>query len=287
MARSVADPAQLGGRSADRDPDHRRREPPVSLAEELETNADFALAFTAALTNALNAETPLTVGERAASIPEVLGEQAARFASADFTFHDGQDGTIVLAAFSAFAQSLDRAADDETLVTAVQPAFEGAIRSAATTAGTEADVEAAVETDLATINAAHHSDTLVVYPVVAGDDVVGCVALYLLAEGADEAAGPATPGDARAALAPRAGPEAFVLADVEMGVTAELGRCRMTMRELLSITPGAVIDLDRAASAPVDVLVNGTLIARGEVVVIEEEFGIRISEILPEGAPHQ
>jgi flagellar motor switch protein FliN/FliY len=73
-----------------------------------------------------------------------------------------------------------------------------------------------------------------------------------------------------------------LLADVEMGVTAELGRCRMTMRELLAITPGAVIDLDRTAGAPVDVLVNGTLIARGEVVVVDEEFGIRISELVPQ-----
>jgi flagellar motor switch protein FliN/FliY len=72
----------------------------------------------------------------------------------------------------------------------------------------------------------------------------------------------------------------FVLADVEMGVTAELGRCRMSVRELLALTPGAVIDLDRAAGAPVDLLVSGTLIARGEVVVIDEEFGIRISELL-------
>jgi flagellar motor switch protein FliN/FliY len=48
----------------------------------------------------------------------------------------------------------------------------------------------------------------------------------------------------------------------------------------LSLTPGAVIDLDRTAGAPVDVLVNGTPIARGEVVVIDEQFGIRVSEIL-------
>jgi flagellar motor switch protein FliN/FliY len=75
----------------------------------------------------------------------------------------------------------------------------------------------------------------------------------------------------------------LVLADVEMGVTAELGRCHMTVRELLSLTPGAIIDLDRAAGALVDVLVNGTLIARGEVVVIDEEFGIRISELLNDG----
>jgi flagellar motor switch protein FliN/FliY len=71
-----------------------------------------------------------------------------------------------------------------------------------------------------------------------------------------------------------------LLAEVEMGVTAELGRTEMTVRDLLSLTPGAVIDLDRTAGAPVDVLVNGTPIARGEVVVIDEQFGIRVSEIL-------
>ena len=71
-----------------------------------------------------------------------------------------------------------------------------------------------------------------------------------------------------------------LLHDVEMGVTAELGRTRMTVRDLLSLSPGSVVELDRAAGSPVDVLVNGTLIARGEVVVLDEEFGIRISEII-------
>jgi flagellar motor switch protein FliN/FliY len=71
-----------------------------------------------------------------------------------------------------------------------------------------------------------------------------------------------------------------LLGDVEMVVTAELGRTRMMVRDLLSLTPGAVIELDRTAGSPVDLLVNGTLIARGEVVVIDEEFGVRISEII-------
>jgi flagellar motor switch protein FliN/FliY len=65
-----------------------------------------------------------------------------------------------------------------------------------------------------------------------------------------------------------------------MEVTAELGRTRMSVRELLSLTPGAVIELDRAAGGPADLLVNGRLIARGEVVVIDENFGIRITEIV-------
>lgn len=71
-----------------------------------------------------------------------------------------------------------------------------------------------------------------------------------------------------------------LLHDVEMGVTVELGRTRMLVREILDLSPGSVIELDRAAGAPIDVLVNGTLIARGEVVVIDEEFGIRITEVI-------
>jgi flagellar motor switch protein FliN len=71
-----------------------------------------------------------------------------------------------------------------------------------------------------------------------------------------------------------------MLGEVEMGVTAELGRTRMTVRDVLGLNPGSIIELDRSAGSPVDVVVNGTLIARGEVVVIDEEFGIRITEII-------
>jgi flagellar motor switch protein FliN/FliY len=86
---------------------------------------------------------------------------------------------------------------------------------------------------------------------------------------------------ARAEPGLRNGRPAFdLLHDVEMEVTAELGRTRMSVRELLSLTPGAVIELDRAAGGPADLLVNGRLIARGEVVVIDENFGIRITEIV-------
>lgn len=71
-----------------------------------------------------------------------------------------------------------------------------------------------------------------------------------------------------------------LLSNIEMEVTAELGRTRMTVRELLSLTPGVVVELDRLAGSPIDLFVNGTLIAHGEVVVIDEEFGVRISEIV-------
>jgi len=71
-----------------------------------------------------------------------------------------------------------------------------------------------------------------------------------------------------------------LLADVEMSVTAELGRSRMTVRHLLELTVGSVVELDRSADSAVDLFVNGTLIARGEVVIIDEEFGVRVTEIV-------
>ncbi|WP_409332248.1 flagellar motor switch protein FliN [Trujillonella humicola] len=75
-----------------------------------------------------------------------------------------------------------------------------------------------------------------------------------------------------------------LLRHVAMEVTVEIGRTRMTVGELLSLHPGEVVELDRAASAPADLLVNGTLIARGEVVVVDEDFGLRISEIVSDAA---
>ena len=75
-----------------------------------------------------------------------------------------------------------------------------------------------------------------------------------------------------------------MLHGVDMEVTVELGRARMTVRDLLALTPGNVLELDRAAGSPADLLVNGRLIARGEVVVIDEDFGLRVTEILGESA---
>jgi flagellar motor switch protein FliN/FliY len=71
-----------------------------------------------------------------------------------------------------------------------------------------------------------------------------------------------------------------LLRDVSMEVTAQIGSTRMTISELLSLNEGAVVELDRAAGAPADLLVNGHLIARGEVVVIDENFALRIVEIV-------
>jgi flagellar motor switch protein FliN len=69
------------------------------------------------------------------------------------------------------------------------------------------------------------------------------------------------------------------LHDVPVELTVEIGRTRMTIGETLALGTGAIVSLNRLAGEPVDLLVNGTPIARGEVVVIDEEFGLRITEV--------
>ena len=70
------------------------------------------------------------------------------------------------------------------------------------------------------------------------------------------------------------------LYDVEMTLTAEIGRTRLPMRHVLDLAPGAVLELDRQAGSPADVMVNGRLVARGEVVVVDEDYAVRITEIV-------
>jgi flagellar motor switch protein FliN/FliY len=68
--------------------------------------------------------------------------------------------------------------------------------------------------------------------------------------------------------------------DVPVTVSMEIGRTRINIRNLLRLNQGSVVELDRLAGEPLDVLVNGTLIAKGEVVVVNEKFGIRLTDII-------
>jgi flagellar motor switch protein FliN/FliY len=71
-----------------------------------------------------------------------------------------------------------------------------------------------------------------------------------------------------------------LLMDVNMELTVELGRTKKSIKDILGMGEGTVIELDKLAGEPVDVLVNGQLIAKGEVVVIDENFGVRVTEIV-------
>jgi len=75
-------------------------------------------------------------------------------------------------------------------------------------------------------------------------------------------------------------PELERLYDVPVELAVEIGRTQMTIRETLALGPGSIVTLNKLAGEPVDLLVNGKPIARGEVVVIDEEFGLRVTEVV-------
>ncbi len=71
-----------------------------------------------------------------------------------------------------------------------------------------------------------------------------------------------------------------VILDVPVALSMEIGRTQVSIRNLLQLNQGSVVELDRLAGEPMDVLVNGTLIAHGEVVVVNEKFGIRLTDVI-------
>jgi flagellar motor switch protein FliN/FliY len=212
-------------------------------------------------------------------------------------------GTLVLVLADSLAQALENSPfGAQQLLDALGPALTDAGTALEQGGGVQVEAAHEVQPGIALQGVGDGRDFAAV-PLVSGGEHVATLALLVDPAVQSPAAGPSAgvpvpeqreaaeaqtleyqalqglTGDA-AALVPGASRPMTLLHDVEMGVTAELGRTRMTVRDLLSLTPGAVVELDRAAGSPVDVLVNGTLIARGEVVVIDEEYGIRISEIV-------
>lgn len=74
-----------------------------------------------------------------------------------------------------------------------------------------------------------------------------------------------------------------MILDIPVQMTAELGRTKISIRNLLQLAHGSVVELDALAGEPMDVLINGTLIAQGEVVVVNDKFGIRLTDIITPG----
>ncbi len=162
------------------------------------------------------------------------------------------------------------------LAAATQPALEAAAAAFGTGCGAAREVSVElVASDLGT--------SFTAVPFLGGGLTAG--ALLVSDEAATAAASvraavQAEPAAVPAARLPQRGIE--MLHGVDMEVTVELGRTTMTVRDLLALSPGEVLELDRAAGSPADLLVNGRLIARGEVVVVDEDFGLRVTEIVDE-----
>lgn len=84
---------------------------------------------------------------------------------------------------------------------------------------------------------------------------------------------------------PVSAPDLSLVRDVQVTATVEVGRRQLKLSEAMSIAPGSIIQLEREIDAPLDLLINGEVVARGEVVVVDSDFGLRIVEVLddPQG----
>ena len=134
-------------------------------------------------------------------------------------------------------------------------------------------------------------------PLLADGALVGAVLLFL-APAQDPVEDPATAAAPAAAAAPAtaatpaaaAAPAAFsamgtmkqmdALAGVQMEITIEVGRASLPIGQLLQLQPGQIVELDREVGSPLDMFINGTLLARGEIVVVDDQFGFRVTSVV-------
>jgi flagellar motor switch protein FliN len=255
--------------------------PLVPGAEEMDAQAWEQLAdrVAAAITESLpqipSAE-PVTLGEptndpAAATLPDPAGAAVTAFLTG------GAEGKLLLVVDQELVDALAG-----TPFGALEPAaaLRPALDTLAEQLGGRVDGEPTA-TEVQSCLEVLTGGTPVIVPLMAGGTVVALVGVSVTslpgATGGTTGAG-TTAGDAARSWG------IDMLRDVEMEVTCELGRTRMTVRRLLALAPGDVVELDRLAGAPADLLVNGTLLARGEVVVVDESFGLRITEIVTRDA---
>jgi len=221
--------------------------------------ASVAAIATATLAHVPSAE-PLTVGD---PMPATDIDASDWAGAVTASFRGGDSGSVTILVPAALLDVLRSTPIGELeLAAALQPALDAAAK-AARVHGISA-AQSMVPADALVTHGPH----AVAIPLT-GATTVGAVVIV-----------ESTPTTAAAPAGAGIGLE--MLHGVMMEVTVELGRTRLPVQDLLTLTPGAVLELDRAAGSPVDLLVNGRLIARGEVVVVDEDFGLRVTEIVPQ-----
>lgn len=196
--------------------------------------------------------------------PAEPGERPAPDAVAVVASFVGQSSAeLVVIAEEAVAEAMAGAAA-LTLAEALRPALEAASQRLG--AGVLSAAEERPAGDALT------GRDVRLFALTAGSGVQAWFGIRTVATAAPVSSAPLTPGSMR------------VLYDVELTLTTEIGRTRMPLRDVLALTPGTVLELDRAAGSPADVMVNGRLVARGDVVVVDEDYAVRITEIVSETA---
>lgn len=226
-------------------------------ATDMTTIEQMVAAAAQAATAHIPSAAPLTVGAPLTEAETAVPEGATSAVCARLTGEVSGDVVLVISpesvsALGALAGGIDIAA-----------AFKPALAAAAAALGTVTVVAERVESAGSALDGLRDKGVHLAVPLLSGGVHVATFALQVSLPSS---------GGSRHSL--------DLLRGVPMEVTVEIGRTRMTVAELLGLHVGAVVELDRAAGAPADLLVNGTLVAKGEVVVVGEDYALRVTEIV-------
>ena len=224
----------------------------------IDTSADAAVE---ALLTVLPTPTVLTAVRSSGVAADRAGAALTGAVLAAFVGATSADLAVVLADPAA----LDAAAGSDSGLVSRDDVLRPALERAAGTLGLGVLGDARVD-DATTL---FHDNETVVFDLVGDGVTVGWFAIRLR----------------RTVAARQQGDQAVMgnlgrISNVEMALTVEIGRTRMTVRDVLALEPGAVVELDRSVGSPADILLNGRLIAHGEIVVVDQDYAVRITQIL-------
>lgn len=229
-----------------------------------------------ALAGMLPTTAPVSAVLHTGNRQNLLGVASARPLAASFVGQQSAD--VVLAVADAQLGSLTEGGGARLSTTDIlRPAMEAAtgVFGAGVLSTDVASGAGVLSTDVASGSEVILQDAeTVCFELRSEGKAVGFFAIRLREHTPAAASG--TPSEAGQDVASRLGR----INNVEMALTVEIGRTRMSVRDVLGLEPGAVVELDRSAGAPADILLNGRLIAQGEVVVMDQDYGVRITRIL-------
>jgi flagellar motor switch protein FliN/FliY len=278
---------------------------------------DVATAIARVLEAMFGHDVSLTAGPPAFGTPHPSALPEGPTRSVALPFSNGVVGVVTLVVAEQLATVMESLTPDASLEAAAVPALEAAAATIASVIDITVNLDWAGEIATDTLLTAVDGDFAAV-PILENDVRIACVVVRVVEDLPAPAGMPAAPAPMPAmpeytttpvvstipapvgAAAPGVTVHEFqafadgqtapghirsltLLNDVNLEVTAELGRRRLKVRDIMALAPGSVIELDKTAGSPVDVLVNGSIVWHGEVVVVDDEFGIRVSEIIVDG----
>ncbi|TDT63936.1 flagellar motor switch protein FliN [Frigoribacterium sp. PhB116] len=228
-----------------------------------------------AAAEALVAQLPTPVPLRAVPVDAATAQARRSTASSavvtSFVGSLSADTALLLADMDQVAAAAGTDSPLVSVVDVLRPALEAA--TSVLGAGVLGDSR------LESADALFADHSTVVFDLTATGETVGWFAVRLREDGTVGLVSSSSPASSVPA-APLGAGNLGRINNVEMALTVEIGRTRMSVRDVLGLEPGAVVELDRSAGAPADVLLNGRLIAHGEVVVVDQDYAIRITRIL-------